>query len=186
MTTSRTGVGLRPLLPLYLVIFIAFCGYSLMMTLFVPMLMGQYGFVPAATGIGQRTTLIGLLLAIYPLGQFLGAPAIGALSDRFGRKPVLVVSLAISVGAYAVVSLGIEVRSLLVIGAGCLIGGLAESNIAIVQSAVADVTSAEDRPRLFAWIYSASSVGYIAGPVGGGQLAEAVGWSAPFWLATGL
>lgn len=177
---------IRRLLPLYLVIFVAFCGYSLMVTLFVPMLMNENGFVPPGTGIGQRTTLIGILLAIYPLGQLVGSPVIGALSDRYGRKPVLTTSLLISIGAYALLSLGIEQKSLLLMGAACLIGGLAESNIAIVQSAVADITPADERPRLFAWIYSACSVGYIAGPIGGGQLARVLGWSIPFWLASGL
>jgi MFS family permease len=56
---------------------------------------------------------------------------LGALSDRYGRKPVLTVSLSIAVAAYVPISLGIELRSLALIAIGCLIGDLAESNIAI-------------------------------------------------------
>src|SRR5882757_1843355 len=175
------GVDLKALLPLYLVIFIGFCGYSLMITLFVPMLMGANGFLAADATTGQRSVVLGILLAVYPLGQFLGSPVLGALSDRYGRKPVLTVSLFVTIGAYVLVSLGIELRSLALIATCCLIGGLAESN-----SAIADVAGPDERPRLFAWIYSCGSLGYIAGPVLGGQLAVLLGWSAPFWLTVPL
>ncbi|MEO8715784.1 MAG: MFS transporter, partial [Acetobacteraceae bacterium] len=180
------AMGLRPLLPLFLVIFVAFLGYSMMVTLFVPMLMHDHGFLPAGASVAQRSLVVGILLAIYPLAQFIGSPIIGVLSDRFGRKPVLIASLAAAVGSYIVISLGIEARSLLLIGLGCLTGGLSESNIAIAQSAVADVAGPEDRARLFGYIYSACSVGYIVGPVLGGQAAVWVGWSTPFWITTVL
>ena len=111
---------------------------------------------------------------------------LGALSDRYGRKPVLTVSVSIAVAAYVLISLGIELRSLALIAIGCLIGDLAESNIAIAQSAISDVASPDERPRLFAWIYSCCSLGYIAGPVIGGQLVVLLGWSALFWLTTPL
>ncbi|HZC94571.1 MAG TPA: MFS transporter, partial [Bradyrhizobium sp.] len=130
--------------------------------------------------------VLGILLAIYPLGQFLGSPVLGALSDRYGRKPILTSSLLVSIAAFVAISLGIEWRSIALLAAGCLIGGLAESNIAIAQSAISDVAGPEERPRLFAWIYSCCSLGYIAGPVAGGQLALNLGWSAPFWLVVPL
>lgn len=180
------NIRLAALLPLYLVIFIGFCGYSLMITLFVPMLMGDNGFLPPATTTGQRSFALGALLAAYPLGQFLGSPVIGALSDRFGRKPVLTISLLIAAASYVVISLGIEWRSLALLASGCLIGGLAESNIAIAQSTISDVSEPEERPRLFAWVYSCCSLGYIAGPLIGGQLATSLGWSAPFWMVIPL
>lgn len=180
------GVGLKGLLPLYLVIFIGFCGYSLMITLFVPMLMGANGFLGADTSANQRSVVLGILLAIYPLGQFLGSPVLGAFSDRYGRRPVLMISLLVSIAAYLLISWGIEARSLALLAAGCLIGGLAESNIAIAQSAISDVADPDERPRLFAWVYSSCSLGYIAGPVIGGQLALHGGWSLPFWLTVPL
>jgi DHA1 family tetracycline resistance protein-like MFS transporter len=181
---SRPDIG--RLLPLYLVIFVAFIGYAMMITLFAPMLMQDNGFLPPGTGVGARTALIGVLLGIYPAGQFLGAPVIGVLSDRFGRKPVLLVSLVASMLAYGVVALGMLARSIPVIALGCAIGGLSESNIAIVQSAIADVTAPAERGRLIAWTYSATSVAYIVGPILGGQLAAWTGWSVPFWITAAL
>jgi DHA1 family tetracycline resistance protein-like MFS transporter len=186
MQKAVRKAGLAALAPLYLVIMIGFCGYSLMITLFVPMLMGDNGFLDASATPGQRSLVLGLLLSVYPLGQFLGSPVIGSLSDRYGRKPVLLVSMLVTVAAYFAISFGIEWRSIWLLAVACLVGGLAESNIAIAQSAIADATTPEERPRLFAWTYSASSLGYIAGPVAGGQAAVAWGWSAPFWLMVPL
>lgn len=182
----KQDVELKALLPLYLVTFIGFCGYSLMITLFIPMLMGDNGFLDPGTTSERRSMVLGMLLAVYPLGQFLGSPVIGALSDRYGRRPVLLVSLFVTMAAYVLISLGIEWRSLAMLAAGCLVGGLAESNIAVAQSAISDVTGPDERPRLFAWVYSSSSLGYIAGPVAGGQLALYLGWSLPFWLMAPL
>jgi len=183
---SRRQGKIAALAPLYLVIFIGFCGYSLMITLFVPMLLGDNGFLDASVTPGQRSVVLGLLLAVYPLGQFLGSPVVGALSDRYGRKPLLLVSTSITVAAYVLVSLGIEWRAIGLLVVGCLIGGLAESNVAIAQSAISDETTPDERPRYFAWTYSASSLGYIAGPIVGGQMAAAWGWSTPFWLVVPL
>src|ERR1700689_2224889 len=112
------GVDLKALLPLYLVIFIGFCGYSLMITLFIPMLMGTNGFLAAGATTGQRSLALGILLAIYPLGQFLGSPVLGAVSDRYGRKPVLTVSLCLAGAAYVLISLGIELLLLVLVGIG--------------------------------------------------------------------
>jgi DHA1 family tetracycline resistance protein-like MFS transporter len=178
----KRRADIKALLPLYIVTFVGFYGYSLMITLFIPMLMGNSGFLDPGTTAGRRSAVIGILLAIYPLGQFLGSPVVGALSDRYGRRRVLLVSLFVTIVAYVVISLGIEWRSLVLLAAGCLFGGLAESNIAIAQSAISDVAGPDERPRLFAWVYTSSSLGYIAGPVAGGQLALYLGWSSPFWL----
>lgn len=173
-------------MPLYLVIFIAFIGYSMMVTLFVPMLMHEHGFVDSSVPRGTRTMLVGLLLALYPLGQFIGSPVIGALSDRFGRKKVLSISLFITTFFYLVIAFSLQMHSLWMLMAACFLCGLSESNVAIAQSSIADVSTPEDRGRLFAYLYAAMSLGYISGPLVGGQLAVHYGYATPFWIVMGL
>lgn len=74
------------LLPVYLVVFVGFLGYSLMIAVFTPMLLrNDNGMLPASSSTAQRSVVLGVLLALYPLGQFIGSPILGALSDRYGR-----------------------------------------------------------------------------------------------------
>jgi DHA1 family tetracycline resistance protein-like MFS transporter len=183
---QRTPTRLRPLLPLYLVIFIAFIGYAMMVNFFVPLFMNNNGFLPPDASLALRTTTAGVLLAIYPAGQFFGAPVVGAISDRYGRKPVLLASLALALVCYALIALAIAYKQLELLAFACLIGGLSESNIAVAQSAIADVAQPEDRGRLFAYVYSACSCGYIAGPLLGGQIARHFGYEFPFWIVSAL
>jgi predicted MFS family arabinose efflux permease len=185
MQTPRS-TDIRPLVPIYLVIFVAFIGYAMMVNFFVPLLMHNHGFLSPTASKAQRTTAVGILLAIYPLGQFFGSPILGALSDRYGRKPILLTSLASAVVCYAIIALAIRKRDPILLGFACLVGGLSESNIAIAQSAVADVAQPQDRGRLFAYIYTACSLGWVSGPLVGGQVVLHAGFSAPFWGVVAL
>jgi MFS family permease len=188
MTPATPGKNdLRPLLPLYLVIVIAFLGYSRMVTLFVPMLMHQTsGFLPSSATTAQRTMALGVLLALYPLGQFFGAPMLGALADRFGRKRVLLASLAVTTIGYVFICLALERQSLLLLAGSCLGCGLSEANITITQSAIADVSIPPERGRLFGYIWTMTSMSYIVGPIVGGAIAARYGYALPFWIVLGL
>jgi DHA1 family tetracycline resistance protein-like MFS transporter len=174
-------------LPLYLVVFIGFVGYSLMITVFTPMILADDGgLLPPSSPISERTLVLGALLALYPLAQFVGSPILGALSDRFGRRPVLLTSLATSAACYAAIALALDAKSLPLLMAACLLAGLSEANIAIAQSAIADVTPAAQRSRLFGYVYLSSSLAYVVGPLAGGKLADPglVSWfdfPTPYW-----
>lgn len=190
-STSQTDGGkpdLRALLPLYFVIFAGFVGYSLMITVFTPMLLRNDSPLIAATDpMAKRTMLLGFLLCLYPLGQFLGSPVMGSLSDRYGRKPVLMISLTITTLCYAGISFALTVGSFALLATASFLAGLAEANIVTAQSAIADVSSAEDRTRLFGYVYMSVSAAYIVGPLVGGKLADPsfVAWfsyATPFWM----
>lgn len=85
------------MLPLYLVVFAGFVGYSLMIAIFTPLVLrSDGGMLPRWESTGARTITLGVLLCLYPLAQFVAAPVIGGLSDRYGRKPTLLVSLMAS------------------------------------------------------------------------------------------
>ena len=95
MGGDEPRVAVARVLPLYLVVFIGFVGYSLMITVFTPLILGDDGeLLAAGASTSERTLVLGAVLALYPLAQFLGSPVLGSLSDRFGRRPVLLVSLA--------------------------------------------------------------------------------------------
>lgn len=174
--------SLGRVLPLYIVVFIGFVGYSLMITVFTPLLLGDGGgLVGADSSTATRTLVLGGLLALYPLAQFFGAPVLGSLSDRFGRRPVLLASLAASAVFYGLMALALHLHSLALLALACLLAGLSEANIAIAQSAIADVAPAAERSRLFGYVYLSSSLAYVVGPLAGGKLADPalVAWFAP-------
>jgi MFS family permease len=174
-------------LPLYVVIFVGFVGYSLMITVFTPSLMGNHNLLlPATMPISRRIVMLSFLLCLYPLGQFAGSPVLGSLSDRFGRKPILLISLAVTTVCYALIALALTARSFSLLAVACLLAGTAEGNIVAAQSAIADVVRPEDRNRFFGYIYMSVSSAYIIGPLVGGKLADPhlVPWfndATPFW-----
>lgn len=184
--------ALAALLPLYVVVFAGFVGYSLMITVFTPMLLrADTGMVAAGTSTSDRTIALGVLLSLYPFGQLIGSPVLGALSDRFGRRPVLLVSLAATTLCYAAISVAIEMQSLAGLGAATLVAGFAEGNIVTAQGAIADLVAPAERNRYFGYIYLAASLAYIVGPLAGGKLADPglVAWfgeATPFWASFAL
>jgi DHA1 family tetracycline resistance protein-like MFS transporter len=175
------------LLPLYVVIFFGFVGYSLMITIFTPMILkNDTAMIAPNTPMARKTILLGLLLALYPFGQFVGSPIMGSLSDRFGRQPVLLISLSITTLCYALISTALNLASFELLALSLVVAGLAEANIVTAQSAIADVVPADQRNRFFGYIYMSVSAAYIVGPLVGGKLAdpELVSWfnyARPFW-----
>jgi DHA1 family tetracycline resistance protein-like MFS transporter len=186
-STFEAPVQLGRILPLYLVVFAGFVGYSLMIAIFTPLLLRRDGgMLPNTDSASTRTILLGILLALYPLAQFLAAPVIGALSDRYGRKPTLLVSLVASTGCYALIAIAVGTRMIGLLMLACFLAGLAEANVAVAQSAVADIAPVSQRNRLFGYVYLSASLAYVVGPLAGGKLADPslVSWfdyATPFW-----
>ena len=175
------------LLPLYVVVFMGFVGYSLMITVFTPMLLrGDRAMLPPGSSTSLRTIMLGVLLCLYPLGQLIGSPILGSLSDRFGRRPVLLASLTVTTACYVLISLAITANNLALLGFASLVAGFAEANIVTAQSAIADLVAPQQRNRYFGYIYMAVSLAYIVGPLGGGKLTDPhlLSWfsdATPFW-----
>lgn len=125
---------------------------------------------------------VGLLVATYPLAQLVGAPVLGRLSDRFGRKPVLVLSILGTAIGFGVLALA---RSLPVLFLARVIDGLTGGNINVAQAYIADVTEREERGRALGLIGAAFGLGFVLGPVTGGLLSE-ISYSTPAWVGAAL
>jgi DHA1 family tetracycline resistance protein-like MFS transporter len=120
-----------------------------------------------AETLGATPTMVIWAGGAYSLGQFVAAPVLGRLSDRYGRRPLLLFSLAGSVASYVLLLLADSYAMLL---AARLIGGITAGNIAVAFAYVADVTKPQDRAKAMGFVASALSLGFILGPSIGGLL----------------
>ena len=111
---------------------------------------------------------VGLMMATYSFTQFLAAPFWGQLSDRIGRKPVLVLSMAAAVGSYILLGFA---ESLWMLFAARAVGGAMAGNISAAFAYVADITTHETRAKGMGLIGAAFGIGFISGPAIGGILA---------------
>lgn len=161
-----------PLLPLFSVVFVDMLGFGLILPL-LPYIAAKWGATPA---------MIGLISAAYPLGQFLGAPLVGRFSDRFGRKPLLLFSIA---GTFlSLLMLGFA-RSIAVIMISRFLDGLTGGNITVAQAYIADVTDEKNRAKGMGMIGAAFGLGFILGPASGGFLSQ-WGYAIPAFVSAGL
>lgn len=159
----------RPLWLMALTILIDFTGFGLI----IPLLPFW------AERLGANALGVGLILTVYALAQFIFTPILGGFSDRYGRKPIILVSLLIEVIAFALTALAGSLPFLLV---ARFIGGVGASNIGSAQAVVSDVTSAEDRAKGMGLIGASIGLGFVIGPLLGGILAP-LGPTVPFWTA---
>lgn len=126
--------------------------------------------------------LLGVMLALYSACQFLFSPVLGVLSDRFGRRPVLLVSLAGAAIDYVIMAIAPHLW-LLVLGRA--IAGVTSANMAVATAYITDISSEEERAQRFGLFHAMFGVGFIIGPVLGGILGD---WwlRAPFIAAACL
>ncbi len=173
----------RPLGVIFLIVFIDLVGFSIIFPLFPAMLewylgregdgslIGQLvGFIerltPGSSDLFLTTVLFGGILgSLYSLLQFAFAPIWGRLSDRFGRRPILLVTVAGTAVSYVV---WIFSRDFTVLLVARTLGGIMAGNIAVATAAVADVTTAADRSKGMGLIGLAFGLGFIIGPAIGG------------------
>lgn len=144
-----------PLAVIFVIIFIDLMGFGIVIPL-LPLYAEQYKPGPLS---------FGLLMAAYSAMQFFFTPILGRLSDRWGRKPVLVVSLAGSIVGYLLFGFA---RSLVMLFASRIVDGISGGNIATAQAYVADITVPEERTRGMGVVGAAIGLGFVFGPAIGG------------------
>jgi DHA1 family tetracycline resistance protein-like MFS transporter len=135
-----------------------------------------------AQDLGASGAVIGLLLASYSLAQLIGAPFLGRLSDRIGRRPLLVLALCGSAIGHLLTGLAGSVGVLV---AARVLDGFSGASVSVAYAAAADLATPEERPRLFGLLGAGFAVGLVVGPALG-SLAALGGYRTPFFVAAGL
>jgi MFS family permease len=172
-TSSTPPVGSRRALGfIFAVVFLDLLGTGVLLPI-IPYLVRQ--FTPSGLAVG-------LLAVAFSAAQFLAAPFLGALSDRVGRRPVLVLSVLGSGAAYFLFGLA---TSLWVLFAARIIDGLTGGNITAAQAYIADVSRPEDRAKNFGLLGAAFGLGFIFGPAAGGALSH-ISLQVPAYAAGAL
>lgn len=162
----------RRLLTLFLIVFIDLLGFSLILPL-LPFYAETFGATPFQ---------IGLLVAAYAAAQLVGAPLLGRLSDRFGRRPVLLISLIGTFIGFLILGFA---SSLWMLFASRLLDGFTGGNISVAQAYITDITDEKDRAKGLGLLGAAFGVGFIIGPAVGGIL-SVYGFAVPAFVAAGL
>jgi len=162
----------KQLASIFLIVFIDLLGFSLILPL-----LPYYAKTFAATGF---TT--GLLVASYALMQFFGAPLLGRLSDTYGRRPVLLVSIFGTFLGFLLLGFA---RSLWMLFVSRIIDGITGGNLSVAQAYITDVTDAKSRSKGLGMIGAAFGLGFIIGPVTGGVLSQ-WGFAVPAFAAAAL
>jgi DHA1 family tetracycline resistance protein-like MFS transporter len=132
--------------------------------------------------LGHAAIWGGILSMIFALMQFLFGPTIGSLSDRFGRRPVLLVSLLVIAVDYVVMGMAHSIWLLVLTR---VIGGIAAATQATAAAFISDISTADNRSANFGILGASFGVGFVLGPLIGGLLGE-YGFRVPFFAAAGL
>src|SRR2546427_7417262 len=168
------------LLILFLAVFIDLVGFGIVLPL-LPIYSKSFG----ATG-----PLIGLIMASYSMMQFVCTPVWGQLSDRIGRRPVLLLSTAGAAVSYGMFAIGSGLHdptaALAVLLVSRISGGICGTNVTVAQAYIADVTPHEERSKKMGLIGMAFGLGFIFGPALGGLGIHLFGVRGPGWLAAGF
>jgi MFS family permease len=163
---TNPGPGGRPLLAIFLTVL----ADVFALTLVLPLLPFY------ARELGATDVQVGLVFATFAAFQLVSAPALGRLSDRIGRKPVLLASQAGTLVGLCVLG---AATSLPMLFLGRAIDGATAGNLGIAQALIADVTKPEERTRAFGLIGIAFGLGFLVGPAASGWLAQHHGMGAP-------
>jgi MFS transporter, DHA1 family, tetracycline resistance protein len=171
-------------LPVLLTIFLDFFNLGLIYPIFSSLIFkDQTGLLPPDASEFYRNCLFGILVATFPFGQLFGAPVIGQLSDFYGRRKLLILSLIGTIATLMLCAFGVLFSSFAILLLGRFIGGLMAGNMTIAYAALSDCASEKEKVRNFALIPFAASAGFALGPLLAALLAN-FGPATPFFFAT--
>ncbi|WP_459481632.1 MFS transporter [Clostridium saccharoperbutylacetonicum] len=153
-------------------VFLCGIGFSII-TPVIPFLVQPY-----VSNEGEQAIVVTLLMSVYAICVFFAAPALGALSDKYGRRPVLIVCLLGSAIGYLVFGIG---GALWILFAGRIIEGVTGGDISTIFAYFGDIIPPEKRTKYFGWMSAVVGVGTVIGPTLGGVLSK-FGYSVPMYF----
>src|SRR5918995_6757865 len=162
----------RSLLVIFLTIFVNLVGFGIIIPL-LPFYARTFGASPI---------VIGFLFASFSLAQLIASPLLGELSDRWGRRPVLIVSLIGTAVSFAMLAVA---QSLAMLFAARIVDGLSGGNITTARAYIADITEEEDRAKAYGVLGAAFGLGFIVGPALGAVFSH-ISYTAPIWAAAAI
>lgn len=183
--------------PLPVVIFTVFLdliGFGILIPV-IPQLLAnphsEFYLLPANLTLSQGYIILGFLVATFPFMQFIATPILGQLSDKFGRKRILAISLIGTCLSYLIFAFGIITKNIPILFLARAFDGITGGNISVAQAAIADVTTPQNRTKSFGLIGASFGFGFIIGPYIGGKLSDPsfVSWfnaATPFFFAAAL
>lgn len=154
---------------LLLVVFIDLIGFGVVIPI-LPLLIKK---------IGGDVLLVGLTISIFSLFQFVFAPILGRLSDKYGRRPILILSSFINAFSYFLIFIS---QGIWVIILARIVAGIGSANISVAQAYIADTSTSHDRTKKMALIGAAFGLGFMVGPVFGGFISQQFGINIAFLL----
>ena len=169
---QQSAISVNPLAIIFLTIFVNLVGFGIIIPL-LPFYAQTFGASPIA---------IGLLFASFSLSQLVASPILGDLSDRWGRRPILIFSLIGTVVSFAMLALA---HSLAMLFVARIVDGLSGGNITTARAYIADVTPEENRAKAFGVLGAAFGLGFIIGPALGAAFSR-ISYTAPIWAAAAI
>lgn len=176
VSPAPTGVAKRAWPLLIAISFLATMGMTVVIPV-LPFVVQRY--LPGGTNLALW---VGILESVYALCAFLAAPALGVLSDRYGRKPVLIISVLGSAVGYLLFGIGGAIWVLLL---SRIIDGLTAGDMPVLFAYLADITPPEDRAKRYGMLGALSGVGFMIGPAAGGLLAQ-LDLNAPVFVTAAI
>lgn len=167
-----TGRFASPLLPIFLIVVVDVLGFTIILPL-LPFYSERLGASP---------TVVGGIVSVYAVCQLIAGPILGQLSDRIGRRPVLLISQAGTLGGFLLLAFSTQIWMVFLARA---LDGATAGNLTTAQAYISDVTKPEERTKSFAMIGIAFGLGFLVGPAVSGYLAH-FGYQAPILAASGL
>jgi len=157
---------------LFLVILIDNLGASLVLPVLAPLFLSKHSIFIGVNGHQYGNLLYGITLASFSFAMFFGAPILGDLSDRFGRKKTLMYCLWGTLIGYSISVIAILLKSPSIFIFGRLVDGFTAGSLPVAQAAIVDVSSEKNKVRYLGYILFAVSIAYIFGPLIGGVLSD--------------